>query len=116
MEYRVNTYKTFLKTVQYVEQSIFTYGEWIIYENNSPKYHVSCFGDNSKSDKIINELIESGNFTIESIIKTINQGFNKKLNFGKRPFLSIRTNSEIAELHLKPIPIRFIENLVIQGV
>lgn len=111
MKYRIDTYKTLTKTINYVDLGMFAYGEWIIYEKKTPKYHISCFRENSESDLIIKNLLESKNFTIESIIKYVNQKFNKKLNFGRRPLIGLKIKSELTELELMPIPIELIKNI-----
>jgi len=110
LKYRIDTYKTLSKTIEYIDLGDSVYGEWIIYEKKIPKYHISCFGENSQSDLIIKNLIETRKLTIESIINNINQKFNKKLELGKRPFFSIKTKSELVELELNPIPIELIDN------
>tara|TARA_R110000744_G_scaffold94224_3_gene181974 strand:+ start:2362 stop:2721 length:360 start_codon:yes stop_codon:yes gene_type:complete len=111
LKYLVDTYKTLTETIDYVDLGMFAYGEWIIYEKKKPKYHICCFRENSKSDFIINNLLESKNFSIESIIKQINQKFNRKLNFGRRPLFGFKTKSELTELELKPLPIELVENI-----
>jgi hypothetical protein len=110
LKYKIDTYKTLSKTIKYIDLGDSVYGEWIVYEKKTPKYHISCFGENSQSDLIIKNLIETKKLTIESIINNINQKFNKKLELGKRPFFSIKTKSELVELELNPIPIELIDN------
>ena len=78
MKYRIDTYKTLIGTIDYLDLGIFTYGEWVIYEKGKPKYHISCFKENSKSDLMVKSLIESENLSIESIIKCINKKFNRQ--------------------------------------
>ena len=110
LKYRIHTYKTLSKTIKYIDLGMSAYGEWIVYEKKTPKYHISFFGENSESDLIIRNLIEIKKLTIESIINNINQKFNKKLELEKKPFFSIKTKSELVELELNPIPIELIKN------
>ena len=53
MKYRINKYLTLNGKTQKVTLPDSAYGEWIIYENNEPKYHVNIFNYKSKSDCLI---------------------------------------------------------------
>ncbi len=53
MKYRINKYLTLNGKIQEVILPDSAYGEWIIYENNEPKYHVNIFNYESKSDCLV---------------------------------------------------------------
>ncbi len=103
-KYRITTYRTLKGKCELVDIGDHIYGEWIIYENEKPKFHVNLFREDSESDKRIKELIEHKNESIESIIKKINLSFKMELNLGKRPIIEIVVNTKLKELALNPIP------------
>ena len=109
MKYRITTFKTLAGNLDFVDLGDHAYGEWVIYENKIPKFHVDCFRENSRSDSMIKELIESHDWTIEKIIDRINVLEGRKLGFGKRPLIEIEDSSELRELDLGPLPVEWIE-------
>ena len=109
MKYRVNTYKTLLDTYKVIELPSQSYGEWIIYQNKIPKYHVNLFNLKHESNRIIKEIIENQKRSIDQIIYTINKHNNLNLHLEKRKLLSIKTTSDILSMVLNPIPLELIE-------
>ena len=109
MKYLIKTYRSFSKEYIYVELLDSSYGEWIIYEQGSPLYHVCCFGNESKSNLIFKKLIQEENLSIEEILKRINNLYNRKLKLGKKPLFALKINEELTELNLTPIPSALLE-------
>lgn len=112
MKYRVLKYLTLTGTFEVVSLSMFSNGEWIIYDGKIPKFHISCFDEDSESDTMIKDLLEIEKWSIEIIIERINKSMNLNLNFGKsRPWFEIIISSKLLELNLKPIPVKWIEEI-----
>jgi hypothetical protein len=112
MDYRVNTYKTLFgkQEILEIELGDHVYGEWIIYEGDSPKFHICSLND-SDSGKLIKHLIENQGWTIEKIINKVNRLQNRNFHFGKRPLFSRQESSTLKEINLAEIPIEWIEKL-----
>ena len=87
MKYRTITFKTLTGNQEYIDLGDQSYGEWIIYENKFPKFHINCFRENSHADSLIKSLIENENWTIEKLLDKINQMDNRHLTLGKRPLI-----------------------------
>lgn len=111
MKYRITTFKTLTGNLELIDLGDQAYGEWIIYEDRIPKFHVCCFRENSRSDSMINDLIESKDWTIEKILDRINEINKSKLTFGKRPKIEIEKSSELRELELESMPLEWIEQI-----
>tara|TARA_B100000965_G_scaffold380370_1_gene376868 strand:+ start:891 stop:1256 length:366 start_codon:yes stop_codon:yes gene_type:complete len=111
MKYRIATYWTLTGKREFVDLGGQSYGEWIVYEKEIPKFHISCFSENSKSDFIIKELLEGYKWTIETIIDRINESHETALTLDNRPLIKIQTTSEFRDLELTPLPIKLIEKI-----
>ena len=90
----------------------FSYGEWIIYDNKIPKYHIVVFENEGPSNALINELLRSKKETVESILGKINKSRNTKLSLGNRPFCEFVKKSEHIELDLIPLPYEWVKQLL----
>jgi trehalose utilization protein len=110
MKYRCITYQRESGNYEFIELGDYSYGEWIVYENNCPKFHVNCFRENSQADSLIKDLIEKENWTIEEILEKINQEENRHLSLGKRPSLAI--SSQCKEIELASIDCETIKKLI----
>ncbi len=111
MKYRIRTYKTLTGKRDFVDLGGQSYGEWVVYEKEIPKFHISCFSENSKSDLIIKELIESGKWTIEAIIDRINESYETALTLDNRPVIKFQIASELRDLDLTPLPTKWMEKI-----
>ena len=87
-----------------------SYGQWIIYDNEIPKYHVNIF-DKGPSSEVLLNLLETKNETIESAISKINKKENTKLSLGYRPTIEVIKKSELVNLDLKPLPENWVSNI-----
>lgn len=109
--YRVTTYYSIKGLIKFVDLGDFTYGEWIVYDNKIPKYHINSFNKGSNSDILINSLLESKKETIESIINKINIEQGTKLSLGNRPLIELIKKSEMMNLDLTPLPEHWIKTI-----
>jgi len=112
MKYKVITFKTLAGNQELIDLGEQSYGEWIIYENNSPKFHISCFRQDSIADSIINELLENYNWSIEKLLDKINQFESLKLELKKLPFIEIKISSEFRDIELETIPVAWLEKIL----
>ena len=112
MEYRIITFKTLSGNLKFVDLGSQTYGEWIIYEDGTPKYHISCLREKSESDCLIKKIIENNKWSIEKLLKQVNENEGRKFKQVKRPFFEIILSTEMEDLHLTPMPIKWIERII----
>lgn len=108
MKYLVRTFKTLTGDQVLIDLGDQAYGEWIVYENNAPKFHASCFKESSKSDSLLRDLIENDKWTFEALLARINHLEQKKLSLGKHPLIEIEVTSELKEIELEPIPVEWL--------
>jgi hypothetical protein len=111
MKYRTITFKTLTGNQEYIDLGDQSYGEWIIYEDKFPKFHINCFRENSHADSLIKSLIENEKWTIEELLDKINQLDNRHLTLGKKPLIEIVSTSELKEIKLDSLPIDLVEKI-----
>ena len=85
------------------ELSDFTYGEWIIYEKNQPKYYLNIF--ESEYDELRDVLTKNKNLTLEIILEN-----SKRHLTLSQSFLGIRFESQsfIQTFLLEKLPADFL--------
>jgi hypothetical protein len=105
--YQIITFQTAVGRFHFVELGNHVYGEWIIYENDIPKFHIDLFSGNTDSDHLVKQLIETENKGIEGIIKAINSSLNLNLSFRKRPKKEWIVETKLKAFDLKPLPIQW---------
>lgn len=110
MRYRVTTYLTPSGRKSLVELPDSAYGEWIIYENEIPSYHVGCFSDFPSDKKVVMLLNDEGK-TIESILIGINYHNNTRLSLVQSHSHRTQVESELQDLNLPSIPMEFRKDL-----
>ena len=108
MKYKLTTYKTLTGNKQILELTEDAYGQWIIYQNKQPMFHVNCFDFESESNQILNSLLLSQQKSIADVIDSINRKNDIKLSIEKAPFLEIKVDSTLKELNLEPLPIEWV--------
>ena len=109
--YRVITYYSLKGLIKYVDLGDSSYGEWIIYDNEIPKYHINIFDKSSDSNIRLLKLLENKQKTIESIVTEINSKENTSLSLMQRPVLEVIKTSELVNLDLEPIPVNWVSNI-----
>ena len=107
--YKIKEYQTVYGKYDFVDLGNSSYGEWIIYKDNKPKYHVNIFREDFESDIEVKALIEKSNLCFEELLKKIGFENKIKLSLGKKPLLKLEPNSGIRELNLSPIPIEWMK-------
>ncbi len=106
--YRVITYWTLTGNREFIDLGDQSYGEWIIYEDLKPKYHVSLF-DQSESAQLIKGRLEKEGWSIEQLLQWISDRQNVKLSEGSRPLVEIVVTSDVRKLDLQSIPIQWLD-------
>lgn len=108
MKYQVTTYYSGFNKSQKIELSDQSYGEWIIYENRLPKYHVNLFDKSNESNKLLFELINNKGIDFEKILDQINKENNAHLCLTNDNIFYLWKRTITQELRLPPIPVNFI--------
>ena len=111
MKYRTITFKTLTGNQEYIDLGDQSYGEWIIYVDKFPKFHINCFRENSLADSLIKSLIDNEKWTIEKLLEKINQFDNRHLTLAKRPLIEIASSTELKEIKLDSLPIDLVEKI-----
>ena len=93
-----------------IQLSDMIYGEWIIYNDKIPAYHINVC-DGSTSGNLINDLLKTKKETIDSILEKINRDKSVKLSLGSRPFLELVKEEKNIELELPSLPESWIKNI-----
>ncbi len=108
MKYKLTTYKTLTGNKEILELTEDAYGQWIIYQNKKPKFHVNCFDFKNESNQILNSLLLAQQKTIKEILSSINKKNNTNLSIEKAPMLEIKVDSKLKELNLEPLPLEWV--------
>ncbi|MGN6181247.1 MAG: hypothetical protein ACTHNW_18840 [Mucilaginibacter sp.] len=111
-EYLQVSYYTLFGIIKLIELGDFVYGEWIVYDDNVPKYHVIAWPDEGASNALIDQLLKSRTETIQSILKKINKSQHRKLSLGNNPFFVFVTKSESIELNLDSLPYEWVKQII----
>ena len=104
MKYRVVTYKTLKGTEKIVKSFKKTLKQWVVYQDEKPKYHIDFFDIKTESNAILNSLVMCDKRPIREVLKIINEKNNVNLSIPKASFLGIKVKSEYINLKLEPMP------------
>jgi len=110
MKYRTNKYLTLKGEIQKVTLPDSAYGEWIVYENNEPKFHVNIFDYESKSNCLVNIILNENELEFESILTEINSKLERNLTLSVKTNFGIKINSKLVESDLDTLPFKWIEH------
>jgi hypothetical protein len=88
----------------------FIYGEWIVYEDGKPKYHINLHTENP-SDILINSLLNTKKETIETILNKINRIQRVNLSLKGLSLFNVVKEEKLIELDLGPLPNHWIKNI-----
>lgn len=108
MKYKLTRYRTLTGKKEVLELTEDAYGQWIIYQNKIPKYHVNCFDFDNESNQILNSLLLKQQQSIDEVLETINKKNSINLSIEKAPLLEIKVGSEMKELKLEPLPLEWV--------
>lgn len=108
MKYKLTKYKTLTGNKEILELTEDAYGQWIIYQNKQPMFHVNCFDFNTESNQILNGMLLTQQKPIDEVLSMINKRNRTNLSIEKAPFLEIKVDSRIKELNLEPLPVEWV--------
>lgn len=105
MQYKITTYKTLMGTKDILEINKRKSGQWIVYQDDKPKYLVDCFDFKTESNLIMNNLILSEGNPIDKVIKKIKKKNKVDISLPKVPIIEIEVSSkEVKGVKLAPLP------------
>jgi hypothetical protein len=104
------SYYTLTGIRKLIDLGDFSYGEWIVYDGDLPKYHINVHTQYC-SDMAINSIINKKSESIESILKKINIRHTLNLNLGRKPCILLVKKEEHIDLELIPLPDYLVENI-----
>jgi len=108
MKYKLTRYKTLTGNKEILELTEDAYGQWIVYQNKKPKFHINCFDFKNESNQILNSLLLAQQKTIKEVLGLINKKNNTNLSIEKAPLLEIKVDSKIKEFNLDPLPLEWV--------
>ncbi|QOD59920.1 hypothetical protein H9I45_11235 [Polaribacter haliotis] len=106
MKLKATTYRTLSGTKEIIELPKKHSAQWVIYEDNKPKYFVDCFKLEIESNAIMNNLVLCNKEPIEDVLEKINKRNNINLSIPKisRIGFKKKLKSVFTNLDLQPIP------------
>ncbi|TWJ04912.1 hypothetical protein JN11_00635 [Mucilaginibacter frigoritolerans] len=111
MKYLQLTFYSFTGIKKIIDLGDFSYAEWIVYDNDVPKYHINLYTE-LKSDMMINSILNKKENTIEGILKNINTQYGTKLSLTTRPLIMLLKKEELVELDLGTLPEQWVKNII----
>ena len=105
MKYKTTRYKTLIGVKEVLEFVENDYGQWIVYHDNKPKFHIDCFDYSSESNRLLNDWILSKQRSIDQVLNSINRRNHINLTLKKIPLFVLKAESETTEISLKPLPL-----------
>ena len=106
MKLKLSTYRTFSGVKEVLEIPDKKETQWIIYENNKPKYFVDFFDLEIESNAMMNSLVLCSKRSLDDVLQLINKRNNIKLSIPKISKLGVKKKIkfEIIEMTLPPLP------------
>lgn len=106
MKFKLSTYRTFSGTKQVVELIKKKDTQWVIYQDDKPKFFVDFFDLEEESNAMMNSLVLCGKRSIEEVLELINKRNNINLSVPKITKLGLKKKlkSESIELNLEFLP------------
>ena len=108
MKYKLTSYKTLTGKKEILEFIENAYGQWIIYQNKKPKFHINCFDFDNESNQILNGWLLAKQKSIHEVLGMINRKNKTNLTIEKASFLEVKVDSEIKEMSLDPLPLEWV--------
>ena len=100
------TYRTFSGTKKVLEIPERKSTQYIINENDIPKFYVDLYDLSIESNAMMNSLVLCAKKPMKDVLKVINEKNNVNLSITKISKLGVskKIKSEPIELHLEPLP------------
>lgn len=111
MKFQISTYRTFSGTKEVLEIANKKETQWVIYENDKPKFIVDYFNLEIESNSMMNSLVLCGKRTLEEVLELINKRNNINLSLPKITKLGIKKKlkSEFIDINLEPLPEKWLD-------
>ena len=111
MKLKETTYRTLSGVKNIFELPKRKNAQWIIYQDNKPKFFVDCFQLDIESNAMMNNLVLCNKMPIEEVLELINKRNNINLSIPvvSRIGLKKRIASKCIELELQPIPTKWLD-------
>ena len=108
MRYKLTRYKTLTGNKEILELIEDAYGQWIVYQNKKPRFHINCFDFQNESNQILNGWLLAQQKSITEVLDIINKKNKTNLTIEKAPLLEIKVDSKIKEISLEPLPLEWV--------
>ena len=110
MNFVINTYITISGIKKVVEISKNKYHQKLIYQDNKPAYFVDFYDLQKESNAMMNILVLCTGDSIDKVLNNINTHYNINLSIPiiSRIGIQKKIKSEIINLDLKPIPLKWL--------
>lgn len=106
MKLRATTYRTLRGKKKVIEIPVKKYHQWIVYQDNKPRFFVDYYDLEKESNAMMNSLVLCTQRTISEVLELINKKNNINLSVATISFLEFKkkVKSEIIDLQLQPMP------------
>ena len=104
MKYRVVTYKTVKGLEEIVRPLKSTSSQWVVYQDEKPKYYVDFFDIKVESNAIMNSLVICDEKPIQEVLKIVNKNNNVRLSIPRASSVRLKLKTEYTDLELQPVP------------
>ncbi len=106
MEIIETTYRTFSGIKKITELSRRKSSQYLIHQDNQPKYYVDLYDLSIESNAMMNSLVLCGKKSIREVLEIINKKNNVNLSIPiiTKLGLSIKLKSEVKTINLEPLP------------
>lgn len=104
MKLNVTTYKTLIGQKEIIEIPEKKQAQWVVLENNTPKYWVDCFDLYTESNVIMNSLVIGARQSITDVLKRIGKKNRVKLSVQSTPVLGYKVKTVEVVLPLEHLP------------
>ncbi|NCT09601.1 MAG: hypothetical protein GW772_05920 [Flavobacteriia bacterium] len=111
MELIKTTYLTFSGKKEVIEIPSRKSSQWIIFENDIPKYYVDIYDLSIESNSMMNSLVLCGKRSIHVVLAHLNKKNNTNLSVSSISKIGIykKLTEEKIEIELKPLPEKWLD-------
>jgi hypothetical protein len=106
MNFQISTYRTLSGITEVLEISRKKETQWIVYQDNTPRFFVDFFDLEIESNVMMNSLVLCAKRSIEDVLNIISKNNNVNLSIKKISRLGFykKIKTEAKEINLDPLP------------
>jgi len=109
MKLKLSIYRTLFGTKEILEIPNKKDTQWIVYQDNKPKFFIDLYDLKTESNAMMNSLVLCAQKPIREVLQRINKRNNIQLSIPSVSRLGIKIKSEYKSVALIPLPEKWLD-------